>query len=95
MMASSGGSASLTAQAVAAAISPAAHNRAMWDGATPVEPMRRLMLARSSANSIQPAIPAEAVRPAAPHSRARPIRGGTITAKTYPSVVTATRRTIA
>ena len=58
----------LDAQATAAATAAANHRRATRRTGTPVRPMRRFNVWRSSANSTHPATPADAVSPATPHA---------------------------
>ena len=53
--------ASFTAQAAAAANPALTHSLAASEAGSPVEPMRRLSVRRSNANSTHPATPAEAV----------------------------------
>ena len=81
-----------------ATTAPAAADPHSWatNGAvSPVWPMRRFNRLRSSSISTHPAMPAEAVKPAAPHIGASPNARGSGIAKAYPSIVVSTTRTIA
>src|SRR6185503_8188002 len=90
-----GGSASLAIQAAAAAPAADAHSFATYRAGSPVRPMRAFSFARSSSISAQPAIPADAVSPAAPHSAGTPNAIGNGTANRYPSTVVSATRTSA
>src|SRR5216683_7057599 len=91
----SAGVASFDPHATAAATPAEPHSLARYGTGRPVRPMRAFNVARSSSISTQPAIPADAVRPAAPHAGGSPSHRGSGIAHTYPSTVVSTTRTIA
>src|SRR5262245_39850588 len=73
----SAGIASFTPQPAAAPAAAQVQSFATYDAARPVRPMRALSAARSRYISTQPAAPADAVRPAAPHTGSTPSQCGT------------------
>jgi hypothetical protein len=68
---------------------------ATYPAGSPVAPIRTFSVRRSISISTQPANPADAVSPAAPHTLEIPSHRGRGIAKTYPSTVVNTTRTIA
>ena len=72
----SAGVASFDPHATAAAMLAAPHSLARYAAGRPVRPMRAFNVARSSSISTQPAIPADEVRPAAPHAGGTPSSRG-------------------
>src|SRR5215831_6906415 len=90
-----GPAASLMAQPAAAEQIAASHSFDTYDDASPVFPILRFRVRLNIRNSTQPAMPAEAVRPAAPHLRSIPISLGNGIANRKPSAEVRRTRTIA
>ena len=77
-----GGRITLIPNATAAATAADVHRRGRNRRGSSIAPMRRASVLRSRKNSTQPARPADAVSPAAPHRLSTPTHPGRYTAAT-------------